>query len=59
MTQSTSPKPRSSNTVTNRDQLFYEAIREKGAMVLAPSSAIETMGLDSTLATTAMAKQQE
>jgi hypothetical protein len=38
--------------------LLDETIREKGAMVLAPSSAIETMGLGSTLATTAMAKQQ-
>ncbi|MGA9669552.1 MAG: slipin family protein [Terracidiphilus sp.] len=37
--------------------MLYEAIREKGAMVLVPSSAIETMGLGGTLATTATAKQ--
>jgi regulator of protease activity HflC (stomatin/prohibitin superfamily) len=30
--------------------MLYEAIREKGAMVLVPSSAIETMGLGGTLA---------
>jgi len=38
--------------------MMYEAIREKGAMVIVPSSAIETMGLGGTLAATAMAKQQ-
>jgi regulator of protease activity HflC (stomatin/prohibitin superfamily) len=38
--------------------MLYEAIREKGAMVIVPSSAIETMGLGGTLATTAIAKQQ-
>jgi len=38
--------------------MLYEAIREKGAMVLVPSSAIETMGLGGTLATAAIAKQQ-
>jgi regulator of protease activity HflC (stomatin/prohibitin superfamily) len=38
--------------------MLYEAIREKGAMVLVPSSAIETMGLGGALATTAVAKQQ-
>jgi regulator of protease activity HflC (stomatin/prohibitin superfamily) len=38
--------------------MLYEAIREKGAMVLVPSSAIETMGLGATLATAAIAKQQ-
>jgi regulator of protease activity HflC (stomatin/prohibitin superfamily) len=37
--------------------MLYEAIREKGAMVIVPSSAIETMGLGGTLATTAIAKQ--
>lgn len=30
--------------------MLYEAIREKGAMVVVPSSAIETMGLGGTLA---------
>jgi regulator of protease activity HflC (stomatin/prohibitin superfamily) len=38
--------------------MLYEAIREKGAMVLVPSSAIETMGLGGSLATAAIAKQQ-
>jgi len=38
--------------------MLYEAMREKGAMVIVPSSAIETMGLGGTLATAAMAKQQ-
>lgn len=38
--------------------MLYEAIKEKGAMVIVPSSAVETMGLGGTLATTAMAKQQ-
>jgi regulator of protease activity HflC (stomatin/prohibitin superfamily) len=38
--------------------MLYEAIREKGAMVLVPSSAIETMGLGGTLATTNLARQQ-
>jgi hypothetical protein len=38
--------------------MLYEAIREKGSMVIVPSSAIETMGLGGTLATTSIAKQQ-
>ena len=38
--------------------MLYEAIREKGAMVIVPSSAIETMGLGGTLAATSLAKQQ-
>ena len=38
--------------------MLYEAIKEKGAMVIVPSTAVETMGLGGTLATTAMAKQQ-
>ena len=38
--------------------MLYEAIREKGAMVIVPSSAVETMGLGGTLATAAGAKQQ-
>jgi regulator of protease activity HflC (stomatin/prohibitin superfamily) len=37
--------------------MLYEAIREKGAMVLVPSTAIETMGLGGSLATAAIAKQ--
>jgi regulator of protease activity HflC (stomatin/prohibitin superfamily) len=38
--------------------MLYEAIREKGAMVIVPSSAVETMGLGGMLATTSIAKQQ-
>jgi regulator of protease activity HflC (stomatin/prohibitin superfamily) len=38
--------------------MLYEAIREKGAMVIVPSSAIETMGLGGTLATASIAKQR-
>lgn len=36
--------------------MLYEAIKEKGSMVIVPSSAVETMGLGGTLATTALAK---
>jgi len=36
--------------------MLYEAIKEKGAMVIVPSSAVETMGLGGMLATTTMAK---
>ncbi len=38
--------------------MLYEAIKEKGSMVIVPSSAVETMGLGGTLATAAIAKQQ-
>jgi regulator of protease activity HflC (stomatin/prohibitin superfamily) len=38
--------------------MLFEAMREKGSMVVVPSSAIETMGLGGTLATAAIAKQQ-
>ncbi len=38
--------------------MLYEAIKERGSMVIVPSSAVETMGLGGSLATTAMAKQQ-
>ena len=38
--------------------MLYEAIKEKGTMVIVPSSAVETMGLGSTLATASLAKQQ-
>jgi len=38
--------------------MLYEAIKEKGAMVIVPSTAVETMGLGGMLATTAMAKGQ-
>ncbi|MFZ0272441.1 MAG: slipin family protein [Acidobacteriaceae bacterium] len=37
--------------------MLYEAIREKGSMVIVPSSAVETMGLGGTLATAALGKQ--
>ena len=36
--------------------MLYEAIREKGAMVIVPSSAVETMGLGGILATTTLSK---
>jgi regulator of protease activity HflC (stomatin/prohibitin superfamily) len=35
--------------------MLYEAIKEKGAMVIVPSSAVETMGLGGMLATTSLA----
>lgn len=38
--------------------MLYEAIKEKGSMVIVPSSAVETMGLGGTLATTALAKNK-
>jgi regulator of protease activity HflC (stomatin/prohibitin superfamily) len=34
--------------------MLYEAIKEKGAMVIVPSSAVETMGLGGTLATASL-----
>ena len=37
--------------------MLYEAIKEKGAMVIVPSTAVETMGLGGLLATTALAGQ--
>jgi regulator of protease activity HflC (stomatin/prohibitin superfamily) len=36
--------------------MLYEAIKEKGAMVIVPSSAVETMGLGGSLATAALAR---
>ena len=38
--------------------MLYEAIKEKGAMVIVPSSAVETMGLGGMLATSSLAKKQ-
>jgi regulator of protease activity HflC (stomatin/prohibitin superfamily) len=38
--------------------MLFEAMRDKGSMVIVPSSAIETMSLGGTLATAAIAKQQ-
>ena len=37
--------------------MLYEAIKERGSMVIVPSSAVETMGLGGTLATAALSKQ--
>ena len=37
--------------------MLFEAMREKGSMVVVPSSALETMGLGGTLAATTLAKQ--
>ena len=37
--------------------MLFEAMREKGSMVVVPSSALETMGLGGTLATATLAKQ--
>jgi regulator of protease activity HflC (stomatin/prohibitin superfamily) len=37
--------------------MLYEAIRDKGATVIVPSSAVETMGLGGTLAMSTLAKQ--
>jgi uncharacterized membrane protein YqiK len=38
--------------------MLYEAIKERGSMVIVPSSAVETMGLGGNLATVAIAKGQ-
>jgi len=38
--------------------MLYEAIKERGSMVIVPSSAIKTMGLGGMLGTTALAKGQ-
>jgi regulator of protease activity HflC (stomatin/prohibitin superfamily) len=38
--------------------MLYEAMKEKGAMVIVPSSAVETMGLGGMLATTSLAKER-
>jgi len=37
--------------------MLYEAIKERGSMVIVPSSAVETMGLGGSLATAAIARQ--
>jgi regulator of protease activity HflC (stomatin/prohibitin superfamily) len=39
--------------------MLYEAIKERGSMVIVPSSAVETMGLGGSLATASLAKQQQ
>ena len=38
--------------------MLYEAMKEKGAMVIVPSSAVETMGLGGMLATSTLQKPQ-
>jgi regulator of protease activity HflC (stomatin/prohibitin superfamily) len=38
--------------------MLYEAMRDKGSMVIVPSSAIDSMGLGGTLATAAISKLQ-
>jgi hypothetical protein len=35
--------------------MLYEAIKEKGSMVIVPSSAVETMGLGGLLGTASLA----
>ncbi len=39
--------------------MLYEAIKERGSMVIVPSSAVETMGLGGMLATTALNKASD
>jgi regulator of protease activity HflC (stomatin/prohibitin superfamily) len=39
--------------------MLYEAIKERGSMVIVPSSAVETMGLGGMLATTALNSQKQ
>ena len=38
--------------------MLYEAIKEKGSMVIVPSSAVETMGLGGTLASVSLGNQK-
>ena len=38
--------------------MLYEAIKERGSMVIVPSSAVETMGLGGTLATASIARER-
>jgi hypothetical protein len=39
--------------------MLYEAIKERGSMVIVPSSAVETMGLGGMLATTSLSNQRQ
>ncbi|HUB53288.1 MAG TPA: slipin family protein [Terracidiphilus sp.] len=39
--------------------MLYEAIKERGSMVIVPSSAVETMGLGGSLASIALAQKQQ
>jgi hypothetical protein len=36
--------------------MLYEAVKEKGSMVIVPSSAVEAMGLGGTLATASLSR---
>jgi hypothetical protein len=38
--------------------MLYEAIKERGSMVIVPSSAVETMGLGGMLGTASLASKQ-
>jgi regulator of protease activity HflC (stomatin/prohibitin superfamily) len=38
--------------------MLYEAVKERGSMVIVPSSAVETMGLGGMLGATALNRQQ-
>ena len=38
--------------------MLYEAMKEKGAMVIVPSTAVETMGLGGTIATAAIGRER-
>jgi hypothetical protein len=39
--------------------MLYEAIKEKGSMVIVPSSAVETMGLGGLTGVTALAQKKD
>jgi hypothetical protein len=39
--------------------MLYEAIKERGSMVIVPSSAVETMGLGGMLGTAALSNQKQ
>jgi len=39
--------------------MLYEAIKEKGSMVIVPSSAVETMGLGGLLGTASLSSQKQ
>jgi hypothetical protein len=39
--------------------MLYEAIKEKGAMVIVPSTAVETMGLGGMLGTASFSQQKQ
>jgi hypothetical protein len=42
-------------TAPQGDNMLYEAIKERGSMVIVPSSSVETMGLGGSLATASLA----